>query len=961
MRDLPDHLNPPLPRQGRAGTCRTRTLEDVWQAGCEASEYLMRIARTRPDFVAKLTATGPDLTLKDTFETLDAFNRPDLDLERLDLSRALRDAKLQAHAAIALADLAGLWPLEQVTGALSDFADLALRAALNAAAVQARNAGWIGQSQNAETEPVDAASANAHNPVPGFFCLALGKHGARELNFSSDIDIVFYFDPDRFIEGRVSAKEGVVRLTREVVRLIDARDEYGYVQRVDLRLRPDPGSTQIAMSVAAAERYYEQLGQNWERAVLIKARPIAGDRLAAQSFLDVLEPFIWRRHLDYWAIADIHSIKRQIHSAGGHGGLEEIGFDVKLGRGGIREIEFYAQTQQLILGGRYEHLRQPGTVAALEVLTAFGAVDPDTQRALEESYRYLRAVEHRIQMVADEQTHTMPADRQAREALARLCGYGRLDDFDADVLDHRQRVHDAYIALFAQEERLSDETGNLVFTGVDDDPDTLKTLARMGFSDPSAIISRVRDWHRGKVKAARSARGREILTRMVPRLLADISATGEPDTAFQRLDDFLGGVTAGVQTLSLMMSEPALCRELIRVMVLAPRLARDLASRPAVLDAMMDPHFFQPVAEDEPGARARDLMATIDREDGFEGALNAARRFHREEAFRIGYQVMVGRAGADAAGKAFAELADACIIALARAAEQEVSRRDGPAPGRWLVCGLGKLGGRELSAGSDLDLLVIYEAEAEGAQTWFTRFTQRLIAALSAPTEEGGLYEVDMQLRPSGRSGPVAVQISAFERYYLGEAWTWERMALTRLRVVAGSDVLARTLDQAMGRIFAAQSQTPENRQSIITDACDMRQRLARDRPGNGPWDLKLNPGGMVDIEFVAQVGQLLSGRQRMCPGTIDALRSLAETDWLTQDQVATLIEALTLQLDLQHILRLTHEGPFKPDRATQGLRQRLAKVGGLEAFSELEARLFEVQAKAADVRREKIGPLATE
>ncbi|MEM8921022.1 MAG: glutamine-synthetase adenylyltransferase, partial [Pseudomonadota bacterium] len=511
----------------------------------------------------------------------------------------------------------------------------------------------------------------------------------RELNYSSDIDLIAVFDPDRFKTAARSQKDAAAKIIRDVVQLLEARTEHGYVFRTDLRLRPDPGSTQIAVSASAALDYYETIGQNWERMAYIKARVCAGDQDAGGKYLEALEPYVWRHHLDYWAIADIHAIKRQIHAQGRHAELDAKDFDVKLGRGGIREIEFFVQTQQLILGGRNSDLRSRETLSALRALEEIDAVDTDLAEDLDRAYAYLRAVEHRIQMVNDEQTHRLPDTPERRAQIARLCGVGPAI-FEADLAKVRRRVHSAYSDLFAQEERLSGEGGNLVFTGVDDDPDTLATLAEMGFSSPETVTKAVRNWHRGGVAGTRSARGRQLLTVLTPRLLQMMADAGEPDAAFTRFGDFLSGVRGGVQALSLMLAEPALTADLIATMSFAPKLARDLASRPALLDAMLDARFQHPVQDDPAGEREAALRALAESCEYFEDVLNAARRFHREEAFRIGYQLLRGKAHAVEAGAAYADLADACIAVLADAAKAEIERRFGPWTAKWAVCGLGK-------------------------------------------------------------------------------------------------------------------------------------------------------------------------------------------------------------------------------------------------------------------------------
>lgn len=908
--------------------------------------YLLRLASQNGPALERLGADGPDATLAGLLAGMRAAGAPGGDFGSA--MTAMRRVKEAAHLAIAAADLSGVWTLDQVVGALTRLADASVQTALRLAARAAWASGRLGVTAE-------------RDDLPGLFILAMGKMGAGELNYSSDIDLIVLFDLDIVPVEGPRIKEGMVRLTRDIVRILDERTAEGYVFRTDLRLRPDPASTALAVSTRFAESYYESVGQNWERMAHIKARVCAGDAAVGAAYLDQLTPYVWRRHLDYWAIGDIHSIKRQIHAQGGHAALSDPDFDVKLGRGGVREIEFFTQVQQLILGGRLPALRAPGTKAALEAMVAAEVVAAPVRDRLVLAYDFLRSIEHRIQMVNDEQTHRLPDQPDKRRQIASLAGYADLARFETDLARVRGEVHGAYSDLFAAEERLSGDAGNLVFTGVDDDPGTVATLREMGFADPSRIIRAFQAWHRGGVPATRSARGRQLLTSLGPRLLRTMAEIGEPDTVFDRFSGFFNSLSAGVQTLSLMLAEPALARDILETMAFAPRLAADLARRPALLDAMLDPHFRAPVSADDPGAREQRLRAQLKPATEFEQTLNIARRFHREEAFRIGYQLLRGTAGSADAGAAYADLADACVAALADAAEAEVLGRFDGSIGRWSVCALGKFGGRELSAASDLDLMLVYERAPDApGQSLAPRFVQRLIAALTSPTEEGSLYEVDTQLRPSGRAGPVAVQFSAFENYYRNDAWTWEFMALTRLRPVAGDAGLGRRIVETARAALRRKSADP----AIRADVADMRRRMARDRPARSRWDLKLAPGGLVDIEFVLQQEILLAASDApevVNPTSMKALDALVGAGRLRPEEAAVLRAGLSFQLDLQQALRIAAGDGFEPAAASEQLRRWLARHMGAADFPALEATLDQRQSAVAALRTRKLGPLTTD
>jgi glutamate-ammonia-ligase adenylyltransferase len=792
----------------------------------------------------------------------------------------------------------------------------------------------------------------AEGPVPGWFCIAMGKQGAFELNYSSDIDVSVFFDPERMpLADGVETEAFAVRLTQRLSDLMQLRTADGYVFRMDLRLRPDPSSTQAAVPIPAALDYYESVGQNWERAAFIKARPCAGDIPAAEAFLRELLPFVWRKNLDFAAIADIHSIKRQIHAHKVDERVSAKGVDLKLGTGGIREIEFYVQTQQLILGGRNPGLRSRRTLEALAALTEAGHVAAETCAELTQAYERLRGVEHRVQMLADEQTHKLPEADAERRRVAALSGYDQLRTFDAAITRTLKGVNARYGELFPSEEPLSSRFGSLVFTGVDDDPATLATLKRMGFSNPHRVASTIRAWHHGHIPATATERGRELFTRLAPRLLDAAQATGAPDTAFARFSDFFSRLSSGVQLQSLFLAQPNLFELIVQVMAFAPRLAATLARRPAAIDAMLDGGFFEAIdiAEDRAFMRAAVARAALKEEGGgFEAAMDAVRVVHREQAFRVGVQVMSAAASAVVAGKAFADLADLCIDALAAAALAETERLGGAFEGDVAVVALGKCGSREMSAGSDLDLMTLFRAadpagmsatKGWDAVTFYGRFTQRLIAALSSQTAQGGLYEVDMQLRPSGTKGPVAVSYAAFDGYYQAEAETWELLALTRARVVWATS--AAFAADAQAAVDAA-LRRPRDRAQTAADVREMRELMHRERPAKGEWDLKLSPGGLVDIEFAAQYLQLAHAAERgpLEPNTAIALAAFRETGLAPGAALNDLEQAWRLQQDLTQLLKVALDDGADPAAEPAAFRNLLARAGGVRDFRQLSAAL---------------------
>lgn len=886
-------------------------------------EDALAIAAKHAPYLAKLLDLGADLQvpnelLQEAHRLCEAVARGEGDAV-IDL----RTAKKRAHLAIAAADLSGEATLEETVHEITRFADAALEAALQAALL----------SRGLSSD--------------GLFIAALGKMGAFELNYSSDIDVAAFFDPDVFQGGDHEVADAAARVIRKMTTLLQDRTSDGYVFRTDLRLRPDPSSTPVAVSTRRAELYYESIGQNWERMVWIKGRSAAGDHAAGDRFLEAMKPFVWRRHLDYWAIADVQAIKNMINTKAGDKTLHDVAADLKLGPGGIREIEFFVQTQQIILGGRHPSLRVRGTLEGLNELVALGSVRADVANELAEAYRALRMVEHRIQMVDDAQTHTLPAFETKRADVAALCGYSDLSRFDADLIALRKQVHAHYRELFADEARKHEQAvqGNLVFTGVDDDPETVKTLQDIGFQSPTHVIERIREWHRGKTPATRTTRGRELLTAFLPDLLAAMGATGEADEAFRRFGRFFEGLRSGVQVLAMLVAEKTLTEDLVTTLAIAPRIADILAHRPGLLEALVSE------ADRKP---APDLSPDM----GFETKMNLMRHWQGERAFVIGHQLLHGQIAARDAATNWSDLADTCVRTMAEAAEAETTRKFGPAPGAWSVVGLGKLGGHEMTAGSDLDLVVIYDAPgASDGQTWFTRFTQRLISALSAETGDGRLYEVDMRLRPSGRAGPVATSLSAFETYHESNAWTWEHMALTRLRPIAGDVQLGEKIETIAQRII-----NHGNAAQRTTDILEMRRRLMRDKPSSGPWDLKMRPGGLLDLEFITQHSILTSpAEQPLSPELVEAHRALLEAgDWPEEFHHDASCAFAFLQA-LQQVQRMANENVITASELSNALKDRLCRASGCTDFKTLTMRLESVCGWVETVFCKKIGNPATE
>ena len=903
------------------------------------SPFLARLALREQATLTQLLQRGPEAIVADAIALAhSAADAP----SQAEVMANLRVAKRRAALAIALADIAGIWQLEEVTRALTEFADACVKGALRCLLREA-----------AEKATLSAGDGAVLEATTGLAVLAMGKYGAFELNYSSDIDLVVFYDPRRFpFRKRDDARGAAVDLVRGIVKLLSEITADGYVFRVDLRLRPDAGATQVAISTDAAESYYEGMGQNWERAAFIKARACAGDPETGAHFLAAIVPFIWRRNLDYAAIEDIHSIKRQIHAHEGHGTIAVAGHNIKLGRGGIREIEFFAQTQQLILGGRMPELRKSSTVAALDALCARRLVTEETTADLKHAYLFLRTLEHRLQMIEDQQTHTVPKAAEDIAHIACFLGFPDARAFAAALTEQLEIVQAHYARLFEREKELTASGGNLVFTGVEEDPETLATLARMGFRDSVHISAAIRGWHHGRIRATRSARARELLTKLVPVLLPALAQTVDPDAAFAQFDRFVTNLPAGVQLFSLLLARPDLLALIATVVGSAPRLAQHLSRAPATLDALIDADFLHTLPSRAMlDAQLKEQMA---RATGYEAALDAVRRFAKEQVFRVGVQIIQGTAKADAAGPALANIAEAVISEMLPAVERELGESAGTMPGgEFAVVAMGKLGGREMTAGSDLDLIFVYDVpkgiEASDGQkplpviVYYARLAQRLIVALTAQTGAGGLYDVDMRLRPTGNKGPVAVSLESFARYHDSQSWTWERMALTRARVVHAPQRLGQRVEDVIAQTLRASVEPAK----VTADARDMRLKLAAQFSSSNRWDLKFASGGLVDIEFIAQTLQLCTaptGADVLDTNTLAALRKLGAAAALSADDAKALQSAATLQQALTQALRIALDGPLDPASATPGLKGVLVRAAGSENFAQLESRLSDAQ-----------------
>jgi glutamate-ammonia-ligase adenylyltransferase len=906
----------------------------------EGSRYLWELVRADPQRLVSLLEAEPERRFDEILA--DARGAIAAAQDEPEVMHLLRGMKAEAALLIALADIGGVWPVMQVIERQTRLADVAVGSAVDYLFADAQRRGKL-------------RSSEAKGPAErsGFIVLAMGKMGAGELNYSSDIDLIVFYDEATPLFGTEPAPF-YVRITRTLVKLLQQRTGDGYVFRTDLRLRPDPASTQIAVSTASALDYYESRGQNWERAALIKARACAGDLAAGKALLGELSPFIWRKYLDFAAVADVHTMKRQIHAYRGHDQIAVEGHNIKLGRGGIREIEFFVQTQQLIAGGRHPELRTKETLRTLDVLADGGWIGEHVRDDLGAAYRFLRVVENRLQMVADEQTHTLPLDRDGLESFARFAGFAGRDAFADALVAHLRVVQRHYATLF--ENAPGVETGHptLQFPAQADDKETLDRLTELGFRQPLEVSALVRRWSTGAHASLKGEFARSRLAEIVPLLLHQFARSANPDAAVLAFDRFLAGLHGGGRLFSLLRQNPDLIALIALVLGTAPRLADSLAQFPQVMDAVVDPSFFGALPEES------EIAASLDRSlqqaQSYEDFLDRNRIFAQEQMFLIGTRILSGTVSAEQAGEAFARLADVLTRSLHCAVEEQFAGLHGRIAGQeTAVLALGKLGGREMTASSDLDMIVVYDFDPErpessgprplyGAQ-YFSRLTQRLISALTAQTNYGVLYQVDMRLRPSGRSGPLATHIDGFAGYQQNEAWTWEHMALTRARVVSASPPFAARVEALIRAVLSR----PRDAEMVAADVVEMRKAIATEKGDSERWNLKYVAGGLIDIEFIAQYLQLVHAATT--PDILDTSTArVLEKVWrlgvLSTEEAEVLRPAMRLYDDLTQILRLCLSGPFDPSAAAPGLIGLLARAADVPDFATLDAFLGETQNK---------------
>ncbi|MBD3729038.1 MAG: bifunctional [glutamate--ammonia ligase]-adenylyl-L-tyrosine phosphorylase/[glutamate--ammonia-ligase] adenylyltransferase [Sphingomonadales bacterium] len=871
-----------------------------WQSALERARshapFLALALERQPDLAALLAAGDGEAALAHAKAAGEGI---------ADTGLALRRERLALAAALAVGDLAGVFPVARVMAELSDFADRALDAAIR-----------------------DAITRRVPDEQPaGFLALALGKHGAGELNYSSDIDPILLYDPATLPRrGKDEPGEAAQRYAREVVRTLADVTAEGYVFRVDLRLRPASEVSPLAISLDAATTHYESSALTWERAAFIRARACAGEVGMGEDFLAHIRPFVWRRSLDFGAIEEIRRLTARIRANYKGPPRPGPGFNLKHGRGGIREVEFFAQTHQLIHGGRVPSLRQRGTRAALDALAAAGIVSSEDARVLGDSYDRLRVLEHRLQMVGDQQTHSLPAG-DALDNVARLEGLADGAALVAELADVTDAVAARYDSLIDEDER----SGHALPARASA---LTERLDQLGFAEPVPLAERIEGWGDGRLRALRSDAARQAFEACLPALLEAFAAAPDREGVLLRWERVLTNLPSAINLFRLLEARPGLLAMLVDVLALAPPLADELGRRPDLLDALIDRS-----ALDLPGGvgQLAAAMRASEADRGYEGVLDRIRVVTGETRFALGVQLIEAANDPLAIAAALARTAEAALVVAVEAASEEFAQAHGRiAGGELVVLGLGRLGGGILTHASDLDIVYLFtgshEGESDGprplgATHYFNRLAQRVSAALSVPTAQGALYEIDTRLRPQGAQGPLAVSVDSFARYQREDAWTWEHMALTRARVLAGS-AQAR---EEVASVIASVLETPRDPARLRADILAMRAEMAAHKQPRGVLDVKLQRGGLVDLEFIVHHAQLRHCRG-LVPNLGEAIAALAAAGILPPE----LDEARLLLTRMLVAARLLSPGLDTPSAPAGTALARACGHSGLA--SQLEA-----------------------
>ena len=895
---------------------------------CGSSPFLVNLFFKSPSaFRGLLLDNGIDQSrsLEDQLATLRSHVDNSTDFTRL--MRVLREFKRQEILRIAARDLNGLAPLEEVTAELSNLAAASLQIAYEVCRrCLVREYGIpLMQAENGMRE--------AEMTVIG-----MGKLGGRELNFSSDIDIIYFYESDKGatsgVENGSGTRKGVVslhtffnKLGEMISKALSQVTEDGFVFRVDVGLRPEGKSGDMAVSLRSAEVYYESWGQSWERTAMLKGRPVAGSLELGEQLLRMLQPFVYRKYLDYNLIEDMKNMKQKIDASLTRSAEAES--NLKLGRGGIREIEFFIQALQLVYAGKNPKLRERNSLKALDTLQAARLISEDDQRHLSEAYRFLRTVEHRIQVVQERQTHNLPSKEGELQALARRCGFLRSNGLErfSEVLEaHRSNVSAIYGTLFlSRDDKIMQEVKPEVLFFLDSraDPDLVKDmLAERHFEDVDRAYDNLLSLRRGPEKGNLTARSRSILEKIAPLFLQELFESPDPDLALTHLERFLTVIGTRSSYYALLAENRETLKLLVSLFGMSEFLSKILINHPELLDSMVARSYVSTIKSRE--TMETELNSLLEQSDYFEDQLDVLRRYRNEEFLRIGMNDIHGKLKQGEITVQLTHLGETCLAAAFRLGVQELKRFGRPcyrlggneAEANLAVVAMGKMGGGELNYHSDLDIIFVYDHQGYtngekqiSNHEYFAKLAQKMISILTMQTREGYVYKIDTRLRPSGNAGPLVTSLDSFLEYHRKEAQIWERQALTKARVVLGDEVLASQLQDVIRHTVYGASIDDNGRMEIHRLRMRMERELAKETGGS--YNIKTGRGGMVDVEFAGQYLQLKYGcryPELRTTSTIETFKELLTLGLINAENCETLLNGYKFLRRLENRLRIIHD-----------------------------------------------------
>ena len=870
-----------LPASSAFDELAARALQRLRAAGCAVDalqpETLAQLA-IASDFAIDTLAAQPELLARLIGDSASALPPPTLDPgNRADWLRLLRRYRQAESTRLVWRDVVAGESVDNILAGSTALAESCLSIALGA--LQGEFTERFGVVRDAEGTP------------QGLVVMGLGKLGGGELNFSSDIDLVYAYDADGESDGprSLASQDYFARLGQQLAKLLDEATADGFCHRVDLRLRPFGTAGRVALSAAAMEQYFQHEGRDWERYAWQKARPVAGDFAAGERLLQALRPFVYRRYLDYGALDGLRTMKAAIAAEVAR---QELADDIKRGPGGIREVEFLVQALQLIRGGREPALREHRLMPALQALVAAGHVEAKAAAELAEAYRFLRTLENRLQMLGDAQVHAVPVAPFARERIARGLGHANWAGLEAALRIQRARVTLEFDALLAPRARAATDTDLARYwRGLLAASDGGAVLLAAGFSAGDDLHRSLADFARAPGVRDVSDATRARLDSVLPALLQAAAASSQPDATLRRLLPLLHTLLRRTSYLALLDEQPAALQRLVQALARSALLGERVAAHPLLLDELLD----RRVSGELPGrASMQAECAAAAREDDTEATLHELNEIRHALSFRIALALLDGRCDAQDGAQRLAWLADAVVAVVLQLAWGELERVHGVIAGAsFAVIGYGSLGGEELGVGSDLDLVFLYDAPDAAQSTgprpldasrWFARLGQKLVALLGTGTGAGRLYDIDVRLRPDGAKGLLVSTLASFSDYQRTRAWTWEHQALARARGVAGDARLLEAFEALRAGVLG-RAREPS---ALASDVSAMRRkmRVELDRSDEAVFDLKQGEGGLVDLEFLLQFLVLRDAasrpallQARSTPALLDAARDCGSLD----------------------------------------------------------------------------------